>query len=165
MTAQSLLSSTILKRVMTVFLFVLTQKRVMAPSNDNVLGLMRVMCGTRVALLSFGTREYVEYAGGFYWCIFNQFMTNLWWILPHKSKREQACCSQVWLVNRCSCRDSLLVPPSHQRLSPSAEGTWCHYCLLSSELLSRGLESGAPQASVCPLEVWHKGCPMDRCGL
>ena len=60
MTAQSLLSSTILKRVMTVFLFVLTQKRVMAPSNDNVLGLMRVMCGTRVTLLSFGTREYVR---------------------------------------------------------------------------------------------------------
>ena len=58
MTAQSLLSSTILKRVMTVFLFVLTQKRVMAPSNDNMLGLMRVMCGTRVTLLSFGTREY-----------------------------------------------------------------------------------------------------------
>ena len=40
MTAQSLLSSTILKRVMTVFLFVLTQKRVMAPFNDNVLGLV-----------------------------------------------------------------------------------------------------------------------------
>ena len=58
MIAQSLLSSIILKRVMTVFLFVLTQKRVMAPSNDNVLGLMRVMCGTRVTLLSFGTREY-----------------------------------------------------------------------------------------------------------
>ena len=45
--------------VVTVFLFVLTQKRVMAPFNDNVLGLMRVMCGTRVTLLSFGTREYV----------------------------------------------------------------------------------------------------------
>ena len=59
MTAQSLLSSTILMRVMTVFLFVLTQKRVMAPFNDNVLGLMRVMCGTRVTLLSFGTKEYV----------------------------------------------------------------------------------------------------------
>ena len=58
MTAQPLLSSTILIRVMTVFLFVLTQKRVMAPFNDNVLGLMRVMCGTRVTLLSFGTREY-----------------------------------------------------------------------------------------------------------
>ena len=58
MTAKSLLSSTILKRVLTVFLFVLTQKRVMAPSNDNVLGLMRVMCGTRVKLLSFGSREY-----------------------------------------------------------------------------------------------------------
>ena len=43
---------------MTLFLFVLTQKRVMAPSNDNMLGLMRVMCGTRVRLLSFGTREY-----------------------------------------------------------------------------------------------------------
>ena len=57
MTAQSFLSSTILKRVMTVFLFVLTQKRVMAPFNDNVLGLMRVMCGTRVTLLSFGTKE------------------------------------------------------------------------------------------------------------
>ena len=27
-------------------------------SNDNVLGLMRVMCGTGVTLLSFGTREY-----------------------------------------------------------------------------------------------------------
>ena len=59
MTAQPLLSSTILMRVMTVFLFVLTQKRVMAPFNDNVLGLMRVMCGTRVTLLSFGTREYL----------------------------------------------------------------------------------------------------------
>ena len=58
MTAQSLLSSTILKRVMTVFLFVLTQKRVMALFNDNMLGLMRVMCGTGVTLLSFGTREY-----------------------------------------------------------------------------------------------------------
>ena len=58
MTAKPLLSSTILIRVMTVFLFVLTQKRVMAPFNDNVLGLMRVMCGTRVTLLSFGTREY-----------------------------------------------------------------------------------------------------------
>ena len=45
-------------RVMTVFLFVLTQKRVMAPFNDNVLGLMRVMCGIRVTLLSFGTKEY-----------------------------------------------------------------------------------------------------------
>ena len=30
----------------------------MAPFNDNVLGLMRVMCGTRVTLLSFGTKEY-----------------------------------------------------------------------------------------------------------
>ena len=59
MTAQPLLSSTILIRVMTVFLFALTQKRVMAPFNDNVLGLMRVMCGTRVTLLSFGTREYI----------------------------------------------------------------------------------------------------------
>ena len=57
MTAQPLLSSTILTRVMTVFLFVLTQKRVMAPFNDNVLGLMRVMCGTKVTLLSFGTRD------------------------------------------------------------------------------------------------------------
>ena len=46
-------------RVMTVFLFVLTQKRVMALFNDNMLGLMRVMCGTRVTLLSFGTREYL----------------------------------------------------------------------------------------------------------
>ena len=44
--AQPLLCSTILMRVMTVFLFVLTQKRVMAPFNDSVLGLMRVMCGT-----------------------------------------------------------------------------------------------------------------------
>ena len=58
MTAQSLLRSTILKRVMTVFLFVLTQKRVMVPIHDNVLGLMRVMCGTRVTLLAFSTREY-----------------------------------------------------------------------------------------------------------
>ena len=33
-------------------------KRVLAPFNDNVLGLMRLMCGTRVTLLSFGTREY-----------------------------------------------------------------------------------------------------------
>ena len=49
-------------RVMTVFLFALTQKRVMAPFNDNVLGLMRVMCGTRVTLLSFGTREYADEA-------------------------------------------------------------------------------------------------------
>ena len=61
MTAQPLLSSTILIRVMTVFLFVLTQKRVMAPFNDNVLGLMRVMCGTRVTLLSFGTKEYLNW--------------------------------------------------------------------------------------------------------
>ena len=61
MTAKPLLSSTILIRVMTVFLFVLTQKRVMAPFNDNVLGLMRVMCGTRVTLLSFGTKEYACY--------------------------------------------------------------------------------------------------------
>ena len=44
--------------IMTVFLFVLTQKRVMAHFNDNVLGLMRVTCGTRVTLLSFSTREY-----------------------------------------------------------------------------------------------------------
>ena len=63
MTAQPSLSSTILMRVMTVFLFMLTQKRVMAPFNDNVLGLMRVMCGTRVTLLSFGTREYAVLLG------------------------------------------------------------------------------------------------------
>ena len=43
---------------MTVFLFVLIQKRVMAHFTDDVLGLMRVMYGTRVTLLSFGTREY-----------------------------------------------------------------------------------------------------------
>ena len=43
---------------MTVFLFVLTQKRVMTAFTNNVLGLMKVMCGTRVTLLSFGTREY-----------------------------------------------------------------------------------------------------------
>ena len=43
---------------MTVFLFVLTQERVMAPFNENVLGLMKVMCGTRVTLISFGTKEY-----------------------------------------------------------------------------------------------------------
>ena len=58
MTAQPLLSSTILIIVMTVFLFVLTQKRVMTAFTNNVLGLMKVMCGTRVTLLSFGTREY-----------------------------------------------------------------------------------------------------------
>ena len=58
MTAQPLLCRTILMRVMTDFPFVLTQKRVMAPFNDYVLGLMRVMCRTRVTLLSFGTREY-----------------------------------------------------------------------------------------------------------
>ena len=52
MTAQPLLGSTILMRVMTVFLFVLIQKRLMAPFTDNTLGLMRVMCGTRVKLLS-----------------------------------------------------------------------------------------------------------------
>ena len=61
---------------MTVFLFVLTQKRVMAPFNDNVLGLMRVMCGTRVTLLSFGTREYTNiYAEGkkrMKWCLLAQ---------------------------------------------------------------------------------------------
>ena len=59
MTAQLLLSSSDLMRVMTIFLFVFTQKRVMAPFNDNVLGLMRVICRTRVTLLSFGTREYI----------------------------------------------------------------------------------------------------------
>ena len=31
----------------------------LAPFNDDVLGLMRVMCRTRVTLLSFGTKEYV----------------------------------------------------------------------------------------------------------
>ena len=31
----------------------------MGPLNDNVLGLMRVMCRTRIKLLSFGTREYL----------------------------------------------------------------------------------------------------------
>ena len=46
---------------MTVFLFLLTQKRVMTSFNDNVLGLMRVMCGTRVTLLSFGTKEYSKF--------------------------------------------------------------------------------------------------------
>ena len=59
MTAQPLLSSTILIIVMTVFLFVLTQKRVMTAFTNNVLGLMKVMCGTRVTWLSFGTREYM----------------------------------------------------------------------------------------------------------
>ena len=59
MTAQPLLSGTILIIVMTVFLFVLTQKRVMTAFTNNVLGLMKVMCGTRVTLLSFGTREYL----------------------------------------------------------------------------------------------------------
>ena len=54
MTAQPLISSTTLMRVMTVFLFVLIQKRVMAPFTDNILGLMRV------TLLSFGTREYLN---------------------------------------------------------------------------------------------------------
>ena len=44
---------------MTVFLFVLIQKSVMTAFTNNVLGLMRVMCGTSVTLLSFGTREYV----------------------------------------------------------------------------------------------------------
>ena len=62
MTAQPLLSSTILIRVMTVFLFVLTQKRVMTAFTNNVLGLMKVMCGTRVTWLSFGTREYTYYS-------------------------------------------------------------------------------------------------------
>ena len=51
---------TILMRVMTVFLFVLIQKRVMAPFTDNVLGLMRVTYGTRDTLLSFGPREYIS---------------------------------------------------------------------------------------------------------
>ena len=45
---------------MTVFLFVLTQKRVMTAFTNNVLGLMKVMCGTRVTLLSFGTKEYTN---------------------------------------------------------------------------------------------------------
>ena len=48
---------TILMRVMTVFLFVLIQKRVMAPFTDNEFGLMRVTYRTRVTLLSFGTRQ------------------------------------------------------------------------------------------------------------
>ena len=34
--------------------------RVMGEHLVKVMGLMRVMCGTRVTLLSFGTREYVE---------------------------------------------------------------------------------------------------------
>ena len=58
MNPQLFLCSTILMRVMTVFLYVLIQKRVMAHFTDNVLGLMRAMCGTRVTLLSFGTKEY-----------------------------------------------------------------------------------------------------------
>ena len=57
MTAQPSISSAILMRVMTVFLFVLIQKKVMTAFTNNVLGLMKVMCGTRVTLLSFGTRE------------------------------------------------------------------------------------------------------------
>ena len=65
MTAQPLLGSTILMRVMTVFLFVLIQKRLMAPFTDNTLGLMRVMCGTRVTLLSLGTREYHHWLDSF----------------------------------------------------------------------------------------------------
>ena len=64
MTAQPLRSSTILIIVMTVFLFVLTQKRVMTAFTNNVLGLMKVMCGTRVTWLSFGTREYLLGGGG-----------------------------------------------------------------------------------------------------
>ena len=61
MTAQPFLISTILTRVMTVFLFVLAPKRVMTHFNDDVFGLMRVMCGTIVTLLSFSTREYMEF--------------------------------------------------------------------------------------------------------
>ena len=48
----------ILKRGMTLHLQKgLIQKRVMAPFTGNVLGLMRVMCGTRDTCLSLSTRE------------------------------------------------------------------------------------------------------------
>ena len=83
MTAKPLLSSTILIRVMTVFLFVLTQKRVMAPFNDNVLGLMRVMCGTRVTLLSFGTREYTLFENNIHTCCLIVVETNVMFYLLH----------------------------------------------------------------------------------
>ena len=46
-------------RFMTVFLFVLIQKKVKAPFADNVLVQIKVMWGASVKLLSFGTREYV----------------------------------------------------------------------------------------------------------
>ena len=50
----------ILKRGMTIHLQKgLIQKRVMAPFIGNVLGLMRVMCGTRDTCLSLSTREYI----------------------------------------------------------------------------------------------------------
>ena len=65
---------------MTVFLFVLTQKRVIGPFNDNVLGLMRVMCGTRVMLLSFGTREY-------------------WWNLDWKNSFHFICAVCFWTLS------------------------------------------------------------------
>ena len=74
MTAQPLLSSTILIRVMTVFLFVLTQKRVMTAFTNNVLGLMKVMCGTRVTLLSFSTREYTTQTDR--WRVIGQIMQS-----------------------------------------------------------------------------------------
>ena len=100
MTAQPLLSSTILKRVMTVFLCVLTLKKVMAPSNDNVLGLMRVMCGTRVTLLSFGTREYtICYQAG---CIpFKTFHYNLneIQVVWHKSSENSISKSKYARLN------------------------------------------------------------------
>ena len=39
-------------RVMTLFIFMVIPKRVMASSTDNILGLMRVTRGTRVTLLA-----------------------------------------------------------------------------------------------------------------
>ena len=39
-------------RVMTLFIFMVIPKRVMASSTDNILGLMTLTCGTRVTLLA-----------------------------------------------------------------------------------------------------------------